>query len=88
MTTSKTPRPRIHRADHLYHEQLAALMRAIHTQRYGVQKIYGYGAVSHLRLLDEGKVRGTGDEAEQRDLAVLREALRLHAKLQEDGGAA
>lgn len=86
--TSKTPRPRIHHADHLYHEQLAALMRAIHTQRHGVQKIYGYGAVSHLRLLDENKVRGTGDEVEQRDLAVLREALRLHAKLAEAGGVA
>lgn len=87
MTSSSSPRPRIRHADLLYHDQLAALMRAVHTRMYGVQKIYGYGAVSHLRLLNEGHVKPKGGEAEERDLAVLREALRIYQKLGEEGAA-
>lgn len=74
-------RPHVKPEDLLYHEELGALMTSVHLARHKRSKEYRYGAVSFLKLLDEGKIPTPPDPGVQLDLDVYREALRRHRAL-------
>lgn len=67
-------RPTVRPEDLLYHEQIGALMSPLYMERYKRSRQFLYGAVSYLKLIDEGKLPMPDDEQTRRDLEVYREA--------------
>lgn len=79
-------RPTVRPEDLLYHEQIGALMSPLYMERYKRQREFRYGAVSYLKLLDEGKLPVPDKEQARRDLEIYREAVSRHPALLAAGG--
>lgn len=79
-------RPTVRPEDLLYHEHVGALMSPLYMERYKRSRQFLYGAVSYLKLLDEGKLPMPDKEQTRRDLEIYREAIARHPALRAAGG--
>lgn len=80
-------RPTVRPEDLLYHEQIGALMSPLYMERYKRSRQFLYGAVSYLKLLDEGRLLMPDNEQTRRDLEIYREATARHPAPLAAGGA-
>lgn len=71
-------RPTVRPEDLLYHEQIGALMSPLYMERHKRSRQFLYGAVSYLKLLDEGKLPMPDNEQTRRDLEIYRETIARH----------